>query len=439
MIFLFYLLYFFIVNVFPANAYIDPGTGSMLFAVLTGIISTLFFAGRTVFIKLKTFSFRYKKYGRVEAKQVKNYVFYSEGRQYWNVFKPVIDEFHKRNIKCFYCTSDVEDPGLDYESEYVKAEFIGKGNRAYSKLNILEADVCIMTTPGLDVYQLERSKGVRHYCHILHAVDDVTLYKLFSFDYFDSLFLTGEYQKNSVRELERKRGTKEKELYVTGCTYLDVLSEKINRIEGNKDNDRITVLISPSWGDNALLKRFGMKLILPIAESDFNVIIRPHPQSSISEKGIVDNIMSQLSGFDNVEWDFSRENITSMARSDIMISDFSGIISDYLFLFEKPVIYAKYEFDKRAYDLSDSDSEPWKFKMLKDIGIELSEENFSAIHEIINKNIRNSMLKEKVEKARNTAYMYRGLAGKRCADTLIEIQARLASQTDSKQQKVAME
>ncbi len=425
MMVVFYILYFGCINTFVANAYIDPGTGSMLFAVLTGIISTLFFTGKTLLIKIKTLPFWYKKNSREELKQRKKYVFYSEGSQYWNVFKPVIEEFDKRKTECFYYTSDAEDPGLKYISDYVKPEFIGKGNRAYSKLNILEADICIMTTPGLDVYQLERSKGVRHYCHILHAVDDTTLYKLFSFDYFDSMFLTGKHQENGIRELETKRGTKQKELYVTGCTYLDVLSEKINEIKLNKKNDKITVLISPSWGDNALLKRFGMKLILPIVESDFNVIIRPHPQSSISEKNIIDSIMSQLSSYKNVEWDFSRENIVSMSKSDIMISDFSGIISDYLFLFAKPVIYAKYEFDKRAYDLSDADSEPWKFKMLKEIGIELSEENFSDIYDIISECIKNKIFMDKIETAKNTAYMFRGLAGKKCADTIIEIQSRI--------------
>ena len=33
--------------------YIDPGTGSMLFSILIGGISTLVFIGRKIFIKLK--------------------------------------------------------------------------------------------------------------------------------------------------------------------------------------------------------------------------------------------------------------------------------------------------------------------------------------------------------------------------------------------------
>jgi len=423
---LFYIFYFVFINTFLVQAYIDPGTGSMLFAVLTGIISTLFFAGKTLFIRLKTLPFWYKKdKSAVPGAEKKKYVFYSEGKQYWNVFKPVIDEFIKRGIPCSYYTSDKEDPGLEVSSEFVKTEFIGKGNMAFSKLNMLEADICVMTTPGLDVYQLERSKGVKHYSHILHAVDDTTLYKLFSFDYYDSMLLSGEYQKESIRELELKRGTKQKALYVTGSTYLDVLSSKINTLDVKKRNDVTTVLVSPSWGDNSLLKKFGLKLLIPLVKSEMHVILRPHPQSSISETELLESIKKGLENFDNVEWDFSRENITSMARSDIMISDFSGIMSDYLFLFSKPVIYTSYEFDKRGYDLSDVEGVPWKFRMLKEAAVEISEENFNDVSAVIKKTIASDVVSRKIEEAKNTAWFYQGKAGEKCADALESIHSNL--------------
>lgn len=423
---IFYIFYFIFINTFLVQAYIDPGTGSMLFAVLTGIISTLFFAGKTLFIRLKTLPFWYKKdKSTVPGAEKKKYVFYSEGKQYWNVFKPVIDEFIKRGIPCSYYTSDKEDPGLEVSSEFVKPEFIGKGNMAYSKLNMLQADICVMTTPGLDVYQLERSKGVKHYSHLLHAVDDTTLYKLFSFDYYDSMFLSGEYQKESIRELEAKRGTKKKALYVTGSTYLDVLSSKVKTLDVEKINDVITVLVSPSWGDNSLLKKFGLKLLLPLVKSEMHVILRPHPQSAISETELLESIKEGLKGFKNVEWDFSRENIASMARSDIMISDFSGIMSDFLFLFSKPVIYTRYEFDKRGYDLSDVEKVPWKFRMLKEAAVEISEENFKDVSEIIKNTIASDVVSKKIEEAKNTAWFYHGKAGEKCADALENIHSNL--------------
>ena len=62
------------------------------------------------------------------------------------------------------------------------------------------------------------------------------------------------------------------------------LSEKMKTINPEKGTDKKIVLVSPSWGDNGLLKKYGLKLLKPLAESDYHIILRPHPQSSISEK-----------------------------------------------------------------------------------------------------------------------------------------------------------
>ncbi len=48
---LFYLIYFILINCFCVYSYIDPGTGSMLFAVLTGVISTLFLLVKLFLLK----------------------------------------------------------------------------------------------------------------------------------------------------------------------------------------------------------------------------------------------------------------------------------------------------------------------------------------------------------------------------------------------------
>ena len=73
--------------------YIDPGTGSMLFSVLISLFALGYFAFRGVLIKLRLL-FAGKK-GSGKGKRIP-YVFYNEGRQYWNTFKPVVEEFEKR-------------------------------------------------------------------------------------------------------------------------------------------------------------------------------------------------------------------------------------------------------------------------------------------------------------------------------------------------------
>lgn len=401
--------------------YIDPGTGSMLFSILIGAAATLFFLGKAAILKLKLL-FSAKKNGVASTDtNYKQYVIYNEGLQYWNVFKPVCDEFEKRKIELTYYTSAEKDPCFEQNYEYVKPEFIGEGNIAFVKLNMLSAGVVLMTTPGLQVYQLKRSKKVKHYAHVLHAASDATMYRLFGIDYFDSVLLSGDYQKNDIIILEKQRDIKSKELVTVGCPYLDTLNDKIQSIQ-KEENHNFTVLVSPSWGKSSLLTKYGEKLLDPLVKTGWNIIIRPHPQSKKSEPEILKRLEEMYKNCTNVSWDYERDNIYSMKKSDIMISDFSGIIYDYTFLCDKPVIYVNANLDLRPYDAYDIDGGKniWQFKTLKEIGIELDDSNFENIESIIKNATDSADLAEKRKKAKQEAWMHQSEAGKNIVEFMIQ-------------------
>ncbi len=398
--------------------YIDPGTGSMLFSILIGAAATLFFLAKAAFIKFKVF-FSGKKdgSGAVDA-SYKPYVIYNEGNQYWNVFKPVIDQFESRKIPLMYYTSAKNDPVFDGKYEFVKAEYIGEGNAAFAKLNMLSAGFVLMTTPGLQVYQLKRSKNVKHYSHVLHMPNDATTYRLFGLDYFDSVLLTGDYQKKDIQTLEEMRGIKHKDLVSVGCSYLDTLAEKIKSIPA-EENHIFTVLVSPSWGNVGVLKRYGERLLDPLSETGWKIIIRPHPQSKKSEADMLARLEERYKNNPNVEWDYNRDNIYSMKRADIMISDFSGIIFDYTFLCDKPVMYVNTEMDLRPYDAYDLQKKLWQFEILEKMGIKLEEKDFSRIKEVIQNASDSPVLAEQRKIAKETAWMNIGHAGEKIADYMI--------------------
>jgi hypothetical protein len=401
--------------------YIDPGTGSMLFSILIGLVTMLYFMGKAAFIKLK---FVLSGGKAVSNKDRYPFVIYSEGDRYWNVFKPVVEEFEKRKVPVVFYTSSENDPVFFEKFIYVRAEFIGEGNKAFTRLNFLEADICLMTTPGLDVYQLKRSRGVKHYSHILHSPGDATTYRLFGLDYFDSVLLTGEYQKEHLRLLEKKRGIQVKDLEVVGCPYLDVLQEKASFLEV-ADDKPFTVLVAPSWGSSGILARYGEELLDPLVETGFTIIVRPHPQSALSEKEILEHLRKRYEQHSNLEWDFSRENLIALSRADIMISDFSGVIFDFVFLFDRPVMYVKADFDAMPYDAYDIEEEPWTFRVLKEIGIELKPENFSTLKELFLEACEDALLTENRAKAKDTAWQYRGKSGERVVDYLMRKQENL--------------
>ena len=402
--------------------YIDPGTGSMLFSILIGAAATLFFLGKAAWIKIKLL-FTAKKNGvSISAdSNFKKYVIYNEGLQYWNTFKPVCDEFENRQIELTYYTSAEKDPCFEQNYKFVKPEFIGEGNMAFVKLNMLTAGVVLMTTPGLQVYQLKRSKNVKHYTHILHAPSDATMYRLFGIDYFDSILLSGDYQKEDIRLLEKQRELKQKELLVVGCPYLDTLKQKMNSIP-QEENHKFTVLVSPSWGPSALLTKYGEKLLDPLVATGWNIIVRPHPQSKKSEAQMLERLTQKYKDTPNLTWDYERDNIYSMKKSDIMISDFSGIIYDYTFLCDKPVMYVNAQLDLMPYDawdLPENGKNIWQFATLKEMGIELKEEQFYNIKEVIQSASDSTELAQKRHAAKAQAWMNEGNTGKAVADFMI--------------------
>jgi CDP-glycerol glycerophosphotransferase (TagB/SpsB family) len=207
-----------------------------------------------------------------------------------------------------------------------------------------------------------------------------------------------------------------------GCTYLDVYAERIKQIP-KEENHEFTIMVSPSWGPSALLARHGERLLSPLVDTGWRIIIRPHPQSRKSEAAMLDSLEMKYKTRINVWWDYERENIHSLAKADIMISDFSGIIFDYIFLFDKPVMYVKQGIDLRPYDADDlgENNELWQFRTLRKIGIELKEDYFEHIEKVIKNISDNTELQHARQRARAEAWRYPGEAGKRIADFMISL------------------
>ena len=402
--------------------YIDPGTGSMLFSVLISLFALGYFAFRGVLLKLSLL-FAGKK-GASKGKRIP-YVIYNEGKQYWSTFKPVVEEFEKRGLPLVYYTSAQNDPVFDTSWQHVKPEFIGEGNKAFARLNLMEAEVCLMTTPGLDVFQLKRSKGVKHYCHVVHMVNDATTYKRYGLDYYDSVLLSGDWQGEDIRYLEKLRGLPPKRLVTVGCPYLDVQQERLASLKPVREHP-FTVLVSPSWGASGLLSLYGEKLLDPLAKIGWNIIVRPHPQSKVVEKELIARLQARYNKNNNIIWDFDPDNIVSISKADIMISDFSSITLDFAFLRDKPFLAAVGDFDARPYDAGKVPHPLWQFQILPKIGRELKEEDFPQIGEIIKNIADDPASSENRALAKEKAWQYQGQAGKRIADYMVQVQQEVA-------------
>jgi len=388
--------------------YIDPGTGSMLLIAIMGILSSLRFFLKKIWMKIKN---RTGVLDESEKDKKKDVIIFSEGRQYADVFLKIVRLLDESNLTVSYWSIDEEDNILSEKLSNVKTEYIGNGNKAFARLNSMRADICLATTPGLEVYQWKRSPEVREYVHIFHSIDEGLAYRMFGIDFYDTILGVGEFQKEYIRRIEKLRGIKEKKFEVAGCTYMDVLVEKKSAAAKADNNPMKTILLAPSWGDSSVLNKYGEKMIEGLLATGYHLIVRPHPQSLVVEKNMIDGLVERYKNNEQVEWDFSKSNFESLSKADVLISDFSSVVFDFAFVFDKPVIYTDVTTDVSAYDEAWLEGETiWRYKIVDEIGTMVGEKDLKNIKNIIDELTEQKNIEERRNKFKNQTWANQGKA-----------------------------
>lgn len=413
--------------------YIDPGTGYMLFAILIGLIGVARFVFKGLWVKLRFF-LSGGKHNDSSDKTIPLAVF-SDDRRYWHIFEPVLRELDSRGFDCVYMTMSDDDPGLKQTGmKHVKAEYIGPGNKAFAKLNFLNATMVLSTTPGLDVYQWKRSKNVGYYVHIPHSPAEMTTYRMFGIDYYDALLLSGKFQMDDIRDLEKIRNLPAKELVLTGSPFMDEKRIKFNERSDDSakaDSDSRTVLLAPSWGKSSILNRYGADFIRDLLKTGYHIIVRPHPQSFTSETELMDRLMAEFPDSEQLEWNRDIDNFDVLNRSDIMISDFSGVIFDFSFIFDKPVICAETEFDDSPYDVWWLKRLPWGLSVIPRLGAKLTNENRDDLKNLIDSCLEDDSYTKSRHEVLDEAWAYQGEGVRRMADYITGKYAELTKGTEA--------
>lgn len=407
-----------------ALLYIDPGTGSMLFTILIGVLSASVYSLRSVFSKLKFSLAGGKSVSKDKTDGKKDYIIFSDSKRYWNVFKPVCDEFERRQIVIYYFTASSDDPALNENYEYVKTEYVGEGNKAFARLNMMKAYICLSTTPGLDVLQWRRSKDIDYYVHIYHDVVEGLGYRMFGTDFYDAILLTGSHQEYYLRKLEELRHLPQKEMVVTGSTYMDALKEKADSIE-KKTSDTKLILLAPSWGPSSILNRFGEKIIDALINTGYKIAIRPHPQTAYSDPQMLKELQEKYPDSEKLSWNADNDNFDILSKSDVLITDFSGIIFDYCLVFDKPLIYADTSLDLAPYDAAWIDEPLWRFEVLPDLGIKLEEKDFDKMKDIIDNLFTNDKYAQGRREVKETVWHNIGEAASKTVDYLVNKRTEL--------------
>ncbi len=400
--------------------YIDPASTSALLYIIIALVATLGFALRGFFYKIKNLILGK---GFVNSNDFENtdIIFYSEGKQYWSVFLPVIKALEQKKVRCAYVTSDKDDPGLDYKSEYYDSKFIGNLTMTSVYLNKLKAKFVGMTTPQLDVMMIRRSKNVGHYGHIVHAPIDIFTYRKFAFDYFDSVFCSGPHQIEGIEKLEQKRETDKKLLLKTGLTYYDIMLDEVKAFAKPKKKNKV-VLVAPTWKEYSIINRFGVKFFESLLQdSTYDIILRPHPQSYVSFPKEIGEIEEHFKDELRITIDRNPLGTESMAKADLMIGDLSGVFWDFAFLYSKPILLLKTEFDSiEGFEGSELDYEMWEMRERSRLGKIFDENDIEKISIMVNEILQNPPSMQ-LEDLKNESVYNFGKAGETAANQILEI------------------
>ena len=353
-------------NLGNKRGYLDPGTGNALFAALFGIIGSIVFFAKNAFYSLKE---------RITGKRREVFkselAIFSEGKIYWIYFKDVVDELIKRKVKFTYYTMDMNDPALDLHDfgnanedfSIFKVKFAGSGNKGYSAISNLKEKNILSTTPniGCPGYPIKKPKNCENLIHIFHGLGFD--YKKGSMDNYDTILLHQEIFANLFES---------KKVIIAGLPYLDSLIERAAKLQNNTDGK--TILVASTWGDRGLLKTYGSKFILDLANAGYNVIVRPHPYSYIYEKEFIDDLQKKLP---NIPFSTEIDNLSVLSKADILVSELSGVRLDYYLAFKRPVISLE-SGESDEFELNE-----WLVKTIgNEIGISVKKEDVKNLPQI---------------------------------------------------------
>lgn len=319
----------------------------------------------------------YKRFLKVSGKKI---VFYSEKNGFYKYYRNIIEEIVKRtNIVIHYITSDPLDEVFQMESGQFKPYYIGE-NRMIVLMMKMETDLMVMTTPDLENFQLKRSyvKKDIEYIYVPHDVNssNLTFHKN-ALDHFDTIFTSGFKNKEEIKEREEKYALPSKNLVEWGSGVIDNMTESYLELSKEKKEGKKTILIAPSWQKDNILDSCIEEMLDELILTDYQVIVRPHPQYVRHFEGRVD-LLAEKYKKDGVEFqkDFSSNKTVYMA--DLLVTDWSSISLEYAFSTLKPVLFINTPMKVVNEDYQELSTVPIDIELRDQVGISLELDRVGA-------------------------------------------------------------
>ena len=334
-----------------------------------------------------------KKIEKLSEKE-RSIVFYAENRASINHFKLLISELtEEKNLQICYVTSIKNDPILSSKNKNIITFYIGDGTTRTKFFLTLKAKILIMDMPDLQTFHIKRSKVYPvHYVYIFHSMFSTHSYlRKGALDNYDTIFCVGKHHEKEIRATEERYGLKEKKLIKYGFGRLDMLLQEKQKFQNTYTEDKNLILITPTYGEKNLLQICGKELIEILLKAGFTVMLRPHYRIFKDSKKLINSIIENFGNHHNFILEKGVIPSDKFHNSKCLISDWSGISSEYAFTFERPVLFIDTPKKILNPDSGDITMEPIEISIREKIGHVVSTNNLEKIPEII-KNLDNDNL-----------------------------------------------
>jgi len=318
-------------------------------------------------------------------------VFYSEGKNYWVHLEGIIRETLKlSNSSVCYISSGKDDPGLSFEHEKLLTFKTDEGVFRNWIFENLDADVMVMTMPDLNQFQVKRSKKPVHYVYVQHSLVSLhMIYRSGAFDYFDTIFCSGEHHIKEVRAMEKVYGLREKKLVRHGYGRLDsIISESAKLPTNQKISERKHVLIAPTWGPHCIIETMGMEVVDILMAAGYRVTLRPHPQTTKFSFDTIKPILDKYQSDDRFSYEANVAGQESLLDSDVMICDWSGAALDYAFGLGKPVLFIDIPRKVNNSEYTKIDIEPFESSIRNKIGVIIKPDELGNLTTLLDSEIK---------------------------------------------------
>ena len=344
-----------------------------------------------------------KKIEKLKDKE-RSIVFYAENEASMNHFRLLISELtEEKNLQICYVTSVKNDPIFSSKNKNILAFYIGDGTARTKFFLTLKAKILIMDMPDLQTFHIKRSKVYPvHYVYIFHSMFSTHSYlRKGALDNYDTIFCVGDHHEKEIRATEKRYGLKEKKLIKYGFGRLDTLLQEKQKFQKIDTEDKNLILIAPTYGENNLLQMCGKELIEILLKADFTVMLRPHYRIFKDSKKLINSIIENFGN--NPNFIFEKGVIPSdkFHNSKCMISDWSGISLEYVFTFERPIVFIDAPKKILNPDSGSISMEPIEISIREKIGHVVSTNNLEKIPEIIKNLDNDSLMSEQIRKIRS--------------------------------------